>query len=252
MNFKENLENLQKLPESQKKIILFAIVGVLAVIMGIFWVRGVIKTASSIGKEMGKIELPAIDVSDMPKVPDLNLLSGVIPENVELKPYQSRQGFSFDYPGNFTVSENYESSEVIVKNEKGDNILNIVSYDSTGLSLEEDVIKSVAQIKKNSAGSAAPVSVSYGGATMGQLQGYLILAKAGDVLENTDASFKITNGEEIISFEYSYQGYILKPDSAELLFEGENSDEAQKEMIAKAFEYEQIQDMVFSLKFDNQ
>jgi len=45
MNFAEKirtrLEKLQALPEKQKKIILWSIVAVLAIIMGFFWIKGI-------------------------------------------------------------------------------------------------------------------------------------------------------------------------------------------------------------------
>ena len=42
---------LQSLPEKKKKIILWTIVAILAVIMGFFWLRGAINSFSKIGSE---------------------------------------------------------------------------------------------------------------------------------------------------------------------------------------------------------
>ena len=81
MNFKEFITKLQSLSEHQKKIVLWTIVVVLAVIMGFFWVRGTMDTLSRIGGEIGKIEMPKIDVSDMPKLPNLDVLQTTTPTN---------------------------------------------------------------------------------------------------------------------------------------------------------------------------
>jgi len=44
MKFHEFVTKLQNLPDKNKKIILWTIVGVLGLIMAIFWIRGVIAT----------------------------------------------------------------------------------------------------------------------------------------------------------------------------------------------------------------
>ena len=59
MNFAERnrafIEKLQNLPENKKKIILWAVVVILAVIMGFFWVRGAINNFSKIGESVKSI-----------------------------------------------------------------------------------------------------------------------------------------------------------------------------------------------------
>lgn len=56
MNFieksKEFLTKLQNLPENQKKIILWAIVGILAAAMGYFWVSSAMRNLSTMGESM--------------------------------------------------------------------------------------------------------------------------------------------------------------------------------------------------------
>ena len=64
MDFKGRLTKLQNLPESRKKIILWIIVGVIAVTMGYFWTRGAIKDFSKIGAALGGISMPQIDLSE--------------------------------------------------------------------------------------------------------------------------------------------------------------------------------------------
>ncbi len=70
-------EKAQNWPDNKKKIVLWAIVAILAVIMGFFWVRSAINNFSKIGESMGNIELPKIDTSDMPQLPDLSALENI-------------------------------------------------------------------------------------------------------------------------------------------------------------------------------
>ena len=74
------IEKLQNLPENKKKIILWTIVAILAVIMGFFWVRGAINNFSIIGQSVQGIKLPKIDTSDMPKI-DLQKIGEQIQQN---------------------------------------------------------------------------------------------------------------------------------------------------------------------------
>ncbi len=82
------LEKLQALPEIKKKIILWTIVAVLAVVMGFFWVRGTINKFSKIGESMGTINIPALDTSEMPEMPSLDSLNNISPsdENISVRP----------------------------------------------------------------------------------------------------------------------------------------------------------------------
>ena len=78
------LEKLRALPEQQKKIILWTIVVVLAVTMGFFWVKGAINNFSKIGESIGKIDLPQIDLPDMPQMPDMSILENITPGDQEI------------------------------------------------------------------------------------------------------------------------------------------------------------------------
>jgi len=84
-NFKLKIKNyiewLRALPESKKKIILWAVVGVLAVVMGFFWVRGAINSFSKIGEGIGEIKMPQINTSDMPSL-NLQGIENQIEQNV--------------------------------------------------------------------------------------------------------------------------------------------------------------------------
>ena len=78
------LEKMRGLPDEKKKFVLWTIVGVLAIIMGTFWVKSATTRFSGIGEELSKIEFPVIDTSDMPTLPDLSVLENVTPSNNNL------------------------------------------------------------------------------------------------------------------------------------------------------------------------
>ena len=65
---KNFFEKAQALPETTKKIILFSIVAVFAIVMGYFWVRGVVDSIPKISQGAQSIKLPQIDTSTMPSL----------------------------------------------------------------------------------------------------------------------------------------------------------------------------------------
>ncbi len=71
---------MQSLPENKKKIVLWTIVIVLAIIMGFFWIRSVLNSFSKINENMN-IEIPIIDISDIPQMPSLDILETTAPTN---------------------------------------------------------------------------------------------------------------------------------------------------------------------------
>jgi len=75
MDYKKFLIKLQNLPDNKKKIILWAVVVVLAVIMGFFWVRGAVNNFKKIGESIGQIELPQIEM------PATEILQTTTPSN---------------------------------------------------------------------------------------------------------------------------------------------------------------------------
>jgi len=62
MNFKDFLLKLQNLPEQQKKIILWTIVGVLGLIMGYFWINSSIKRLENL--DLSGVKLPEISTQE--------------------------------------------------------------------------------------------------------------------------------------------------------------------------------------------
>jgi len=55
---KDYLEKLRALPDKQKKIILWTIVIILALIMGFFWFRGAMNSLQKFSENVGQIKLP--------------------------------------------------------------------------------------------------------------------------------------------------------------------------------------------------
>jgi len=80
------LDRLRSLPDNKKKIILWTIVTVLAIIMVFFWIRGAMNSLSKIGENMQDIEIPQINIPDMPAMPSLDDLQTVTPSNQDLIP----------------------------------------------------------------------------------------------------------------------------------------------------------------------
>lgn len=62
VDFKKNIEKLRALSDFKKKIILFSVVIVLGVIMGYFWIKSTAKRIDLISKEIGKINIPSLDL----------------------------------------------------------------------------------------------------------------------------------------------------------------------------------------------
>ena len=63
--FKQFILKLQNLEDKQKKIILWTIVAVLAAAMGYFWFKITMNRLSNLGSEIGKIQLPQIEMSNI-------------------------------------------------------------------------------------------------------------------------------------------------------------------------------------------
>lgn len=63
MDFKKYLIKLQNLPDSQKKIILWTAVGILAVVMGFFWINWTISDLSklNVNLQLPQISSPVLD-----------------------------------------------------------------------------------------------------------------------------------------------------------------------------------------------
>jgi len=61
MDFHNYLEKLRALPDQQKKAIMWAVVAVIAVLLGIVWFNMSAKRVFQIQEELTKIEMPQIE-----------------------------------------------------------------------------------------------------------------------------------------------------------------------------------------------
>jgi len=61
---KTHITKLQRLPERNKKIVLWTIVAILAIVMGFFWIKSAMNKLSQIGNEIGQIEFPQIETAE--------------------------------------------------------------------------------------------------------------------------------------------------------------------------------------------
>jgi hypothetical protein len=110
MNFKNFLEKLRALPDDRKKIILWSVVAVLAIGMGIFWIKGIINSFDKIGQTANQFNLPQVE---MPEIPDITNLS---PDQSQKategwKTYKNDQyGFEIKYPDNWFLQKTSNDS----------------------------------------------------------------------------------------------------------------------------------------------
>lgn len=69
---KEFLEKLRALPESQKKVIFFAVIIIAALIIGFFQIRATVKNVSKIQQSIGEIKFPEFIPPDFSTVTEGN------------------------------------------------------------------------------------------------------------------------------------------------------------------------------------
>jgi len=135
-------ERLQALSEQKKKIILWSIVAVLAVVMGFFWVRGAINSFSKIGQSIGEVKMPQINTSDMPSLPNLDIL-----QTADWKTYTNNDyGFEIKYPLILEFN-NSEDGLRIANASHGASIYDISIYPNTQNLSSEDFF--ISQMNKS-------------------------------------------------------------------------------------------------------
>ena len=92
------LEKLRKLTDVQKKVILWTIVAILAIILGFFWVRGAINSLQKVGDGIGQIDLPQFQLPKMSNIPVLNS------QTDDWKIYTNEEyGFEIKVPNNWII-----------------------------------------------------------------------------------------------------------------------------------------------------
>jgi len=72
------LTKLQGLPEDVKKLILWTIVTILAIIMGYFWIQEVRNSTAKMEESVKSINLPTVD---LPALPSTDILQTTTPSN---------------------------------------------------------------------------------------------------------------------------------------------------------------------------
>ena len=109
LKIKNYLEGLQNLPDNKKKIILWVVVGVLAVIMGFFWIRSAGERLNKIGESMGNINFPQMET------PQINI-PNITDQTADWKTYTNNQyGFEIKYPEGWDMQENIPNKKFVLK-----------------------------------------------------------------------------------------------------------------------------------------
>jgi len=121
---KNFLAKLQSLPEDKKKIILWTIVAILAVIMGYFWVCGTIDKFSKVGLTGKNNEMPGLDESS---APSLDILDNS--ETADWRVYKnSKYGFEVNYPKDWLLRE-YGTGVAFSPADSGSEAINVGFYE---------------------------------------------------------------------------------------------------------------------------
>ncbi len=92
---KDFIVKLQALDEKQKKIIMWTIVGILAVIMGIFWIKGTLYKIENMGEiNLGFSEMEIIKTTEIE-----NIIGNLSEQTLNWKTYINEEyGFEIKYP----------------------------------------------------------------------------------------------------------------------------------------------------------
>ena len=128
MKIKDFIIKLQALPDKQKKIVLWTIVAILAVVMGYFWVRGAMNNLQKMGESVSQIKLPEIQTpeTDVPSTTTKTDQTADSPVQSQQategwQTYEDEQyGFEFKHPADMTFVKRKSSNYI----SKGD----IISY----------------------------------------------------------------------------------------------------------------------------
>ena len=160
-----------------------------------------------------------------------------------------KYSFEFKYPSNFSINKNSTADNIVLDYDNyGQNSFSVKVKNYTA-SLEQNVKKYVADSQKASVGAAAPLTVTYKPYIVSNLSGYLITEQSGDILVNTSATFKIQKENNIFSFNYLYQGYILWENPLDVLGGSPMPVGFQDEIQARLNTYNQIQTIISTFKF---
>ncbi len=151
MTIKEFIAKLQNLPETKKKIIIFTVVIISALIMGFFWVTSTASKISQLGESLKSVDLPKIDLPkiDLPNIQTNTQVNNTpvptptpTPENqtADWKTYtNAKYGFEMKYPPNLSVKENSSNINFIFAKLKGDGLYPF--WVSSGNSKQKNIVE---------------------------------------------------------------------------------------------------------------
>lgn len=178
-----------------------------------------------------------------------NFQASIDAKTVDWKRYDSGRGFEFKYPTYFSLDNSSAADNIVLTYDQGGTNYFSVNIKNSTQSLEQDVQAIVATEKADSAQAAAPVTVTSKSYTVGNSKVYLILSQAGDVPNSTSAMFKTKDGNNIVTFHYSYQGYILMKNPSDVTGGAPVTADFQNELQAKLKAYNDIQTIISTFRF---
>ncbi len=141
MDIKKYITKLQSLTDKQKKIILWAIVGVLAIIMGYFWIRSAGERLNKISENLGQINLPQIEA------PQINT-PNITDQTADWKTYTNTEySFEIKYPDDFKkeyiigpIKTDFGENFFFLENSKGYHLEPSFLYQFKNLVQDQDYI----------------------------------------------------------------------------------------------------------------
>ncbi len=100
------IKKLQNLPEVYKKIIFFVIMGLAALGAGFFFMQQAKNNMSKIGTSISSINLPRIELPEMPKELEQAPAGAIKDETADWKTYANAEhGFEIKYPSEYSAKE---------------------------------------------------------------------------------------------------------------------------------------------------
>ncbi len=134
---KKFFEQLRGLPETEKKMIFFATMGLAVIIVGYFAIQSFRGAISSISQSVQSVHIPVADISNslaekLPSVPPPVPTQETAPNPTETWQTYAGDGFSIKYPDQFAASEKKSANKEVALWE---------SFSAGKSSLDVEVIK---------------------------------------------------------------------------------------------------------------